>query len=265
MEQSVTVQGKVHPSTIQFQQGVSIEDLCEQIKGSPLDYLLNFDPGQEAHRQQFKSCLRSGDIDILGSSPDVLARIEPGFKSKRTQEIFQELKETERNGSTIMKDLEKADLAVSKSLEIERKNLDLSAVDGNRKLLRERREHLEDVQIKVETYARKKADLWEKLFESLSDFQLKRVEAKVKEILPEMEKFNAQAKANNRHFQQNIAPKLRELNALNPASPGELYFTHLNLTDFQVRQLKTLEAFPQIKVIQDRFEFHLEVAPYVKK
>jgi len=254
-----------HPSRFQWLHGVLREDVCEQEKKSPLDYLLNYDSGQEAHRKQFKSSLARGEIDILGLSPEVLAHLEPAFKTESTQRIFRELQQATKEKTQALSDLEKAQQAVAASLEIEKSNLDPSKVDENRKTLRERRETLEDRQVKADTYDRLLADLWEKFFQSLKDYQAAQAEKVREEILPDVEEFNALIRKAYRLFQNKVAPKIGRLHQIKPEIPGEIYFTNIHLTDLQVRQLKTLEAFAQIQIKPDRFDFSLETLPYGKK
>ena len=254
-----------HPSRFQWIQGVLLQDICQPIEGSPRDYLLNFDSEQEAHRQQYNGSLARGEIDILGLSPEVLAHLEPAFKSESTQRIFRELQQATKEKTQALSDLEKAQQAVAASLEIEKSNLDPSKVDENRKTLRERRETLEDRQVKADTYDRLLADLWEKFFQSLKDYQAAQAEKVREEILPDVEEFNSLIRKAYRLIQNKVAPKIGRLHQIKPEIPGEIYFTNIHLTDLQVRQLKTLEAFAQIRIKPDRFDFSLETLPYGKK
>lgn len=261
---TVSIPGVGHGSEVQVNQGVLITDIIETLEGS-LDCVHHYDPSQKAHIRQFNRCMKAGWIDILKVSPDVLARLEPAFKSKKVKGILEDLRDTATGESAAMKDMEKADLAVIKSKEIERDNLDPGAVDSNRKVLRERIATLEDIGVKLGTYQRKKVDLWERFYQSLDDFNTKKVEADVKAIMPDLEKYNNVEKANNQFFWKNIAPALKKLHDLNPGTPGEVYFTHLNFTEAQIRQIKTCAAFPQIVVKDNIFSFHLEVQSYGRK
>jgi len=254
-----------HPSRFAWLHGVLREDICEQEKESPLDYLMNFDPEQEAHRQQFKSSLARREINILGLSPEVLAHLEPAFKTESTQRIFRELQQATKQKTQALSDLEKGQQAVAASLEIEKSNLDLSLVDGNRKTLRERREALEDRQVKADTCDRLLADLWEKFFQSLKDYQAGVAEEIRQEILPDVEEFNSLIRKAYLLFQKKLAPKIGRLHRINPETPGEIYFTNIHLTDLQLKQLKVLQAFVQIQIKPDRFDFSLETLPYGKK
>jgi len=253
----------VHPSKAEYRRDVLKQDICERVR--PLVWDAVPDSTDSAHVEQVKSWIASHTVDILQSTPRLLAHFEPGFADQKAQDVFAELKKMTKRQGRVLSELQKTEQAVSAQLAIQANNLDPARVSENRKALKAQREALEDKQIETETGKRGIEFQWSKLFQSLKDFQRAQVEAVRQEAIPAVEKFNTEIKAAYQLFVQRIAPKLRQLNEMNPAIPGAIYFTHLHLTDLQVRQLKCLEAFPQIKATGNRFEFQLEVLQYGKK
>ncbi len=203
--------------------------------------------------------IASRTIDVLASTPALLAHIEPGFAQPRTAEIFKDLQKATRKESKVLSDLQQARQGVSAALAIQAGELDPSKVAQNRKALKAQKEALEDSQVLADTYARNLDYLWTQLFQSLTDFKAAQSAALKAEVDPIAEEVNAQIKAALQLWKQKGAPKLRRLAAMDAHCPGVIYFAHLNLTQHEIRGLKSLEAAPQIKVNGNRFEFHLEV------
>lgn len=251
------------PQNAEFLHGILKEEVCHKIK--PLDWEAIIDSTDKRKVEQAKSWIASRTINILTSSPRVLSHIEPGFESQKTQDIFADLKKATKAAGKVAADLQIADQGVSAALAIQESNIDPSKVAQNRKSLKEQREALEDVQILAGTYERNLEYLWTQLFQSLQDFTTAQVAAMNAELEPIAVEVNAQIKGACQLWQLKGEPKLRRINEMNPAIPESIYYEHLHLTQLQIRQLKSFEAFPQIRINGNRFEFKLEGLGYVKK
>lgn len=252
-----------HPSRIEFRHGILKEDVCEKIK--PQQWEAVIDSNDPLQVEQGKSWIGSRTIDILGATPRLLANIEPGFDSQRTQDVFAELKAATKKAGKVSADLQQARQGVSCALAIQESNIDPAQVPQNRKGLKEQRESLEDSQVLAGTYERNIDYLWSQLFQSLTDFQAAQVAAVKEKLVPIVEEVNAVNRSAAKLWQLKGEPLLRQLAEMNPKLPGSIYYEHLHFTDFQVRQIKNLEAFPQIRINGNRFEFTLGVLGYVKK
>ncbi len=252
-----------HPSRVEFRHGILKEDVCEKIKPQHWEAVL--DSNDPAHVEQGKAWIGSKAIDILGATPRLLSNLEPGFESQRTQDVFAELKAATKKAGKVSDDLQQARQGVSAALAIQESNIDPSQVSQNRKGLKEQRETLEDSEILTATYSRNIDYLWTQLFQSLTDFQAQQVASVKEKLVPIVEEVNAQIKAAWKHWQAKGEPLLRQLAEMNPKLPGSIYYSHLHFTDLEARQIKSLEAYPQIRVNGNRFEFYLGVLGYVKK
>lgn len=246
----------IKPYEAEFIEGVLKADMCRKIK--PLIWEASIDDGDVRQVEQGKKWIASRTIDILQSTPALLAHIEPGFGQERTKEIFADLQKATRKQGKVLNDLRQAKQGVSAALAIQASEIDPSKVAQNRKALKAQRETEEDLQILAETHKRNLEYLWTQLFQSTKDFQMQQTAALKAEIDPIAAEASELIKRGARLWKQKGAPKLRQLAALNPTTPGIIYYTHLNLTQHEIRGLKLLESVPQIKANGNRFEFHLE-------
>jgi len=245
----------VHPGDSEPLSGLTNE-IFKRIRPNQDQAALDSD--RPRHHQQFGRWLVERKIDVLGHRIKTLIRFEPGFQSQQTQAIFKELKATQQQQDKVYETWQLAKQAVIATEALQTHNSDPAKVAGIRKELKTKQEEAEDEQIMSETLGRKMNSLWCDLFVSLKSFQERQTDEIHQQLRPITDLVNETIRTAFQEWHKQGAPLLKRLHEINQEVPGMIYYSHLNLTDLERRQLKSLAIYPVIKSVNGRYEFALE-------
>jgi len=229
--------------------------------GRPVKYQIQLDQTVQEDRATFGKLLTAGAINVLGYRPEALVGFLPGMESPAAADAFAAIKTAHKERVKAEKaavDAQKGSLTAealvhhcSDPKQFETLNKDrLSA-----------KQEAESSVLFLETVKRHLDQKWRDLFTTLETFQKEQVDDLIGQIAPKAEAFNKKIRKLVQTWNKEAGPLLEKLAHVDQRYPSTVYFEQLSLGDTDLRDLKSLRAFPTIRYREQnqRFDFNLEV------
>lgn len=238
--------------------------------GRPMKYQIRLNQTDPEDRATFGKLLTAGAINVLGYRPEALVGFLPGMTSPAAEEAFAAIKKAAKDRAKAEKAAVEAQKASTTADALVRQGNDPKQFATLNKERLKAKEKAESSVLFLDTVKRHLEQKWRDFFTTLQAFQKEQVDNLIGEIAPKAEDFRTQIRALFKAWNKETAPLLEKLSQVDQRYPSTVYFEQLTLGDLQLRELKSLRAFPTVQYIEPskadaqkgaagRFSFQLEV------
>ena len=212
-------------------------------------------------RALFRTLFADDALDVTGWKWQVLEGYLPGMESPAAQGAFEAIKTAEKNRTRAEKADRDAKQAFDTADALVRHGNDPEKFKILNKARIKAKQEVESSGLFLDTVTRHLEQKRRDLFTTLQEFQQEQVAELIGVIAPKAESFNEQIRAIVQAWNSEAAPLLKQLAQIDQSRPDTIYFEQLSLGELQLRELKSLRAFPTIRYRPDlkRFDFFLEV------